>query len=212
MHCFSENTLCRVSPRVHLDTSLLGMSCTWGGNQRYHELYMGRKPTVPGLPEIFHKDTRDVTTFLRERHECHKAAQAAVIKLRELATKAYNNHWSQARKYAKGDFVWVQRKRGGIGNKEGVCWQGPYQVVDYISKDVYLVVGEGTGGPPGPDPLRRLPPPPSLPGFGPEVPDHGRRRRPKEILLDLVEGEKLGFCPMCLYSKYSVFLGEPNSG
>ena len=56
------------------------------------------------------------------------------------------------------------------------------------------------------------PPPPSLPGFGPEVPDHGRRRRPKEILLDLVEGEKLGFCPMCLYSKYSVFLGEPNSG
>ena len=69
-----------------------------------------------------------------------------------------------------------------------------------------------TGGPPGPDPLRRLPPPPSLPGFGPEVPDHGRRRRPKEILLDLVEGEKLGFCPMCLYSKYSVFLGEPNSG
>ena len=56
------------------------------------------------------------------------------------------------------------------------------------------------------------PPPPSLPGFGPEVPDHGRQRRPKQILLDLVEGEKLGFCPMCLYSKYSVFLGEPNSG
>ena len=83
--------------------------------------------------------------------------------------------------------------------------------------------GTYTGGPPGPDPLRRLPPPPSLPapplltidplpGFGPEVPDHGRRRRPKEILLDLVEGEKLGFCPMCLYSKYPVFLGEPNSG
>ena len=55
-------------------------------------------------------------------------------------------------------------------------------------------------------------PPPSLPGFSPEVPDHARRRRPKEILLDLVEGEKLGFCPMCLYSKYSVFSGEPNSG
>ena len=55
-------------------------------------------------------------------------------------------------------------------------------------------------------------PPPPLPGFGPEVPDHGRRRRPSEILLDLVEGEKLGFHPMCLYSKYSVFLGEPNSG
>ena len=49
------------------------------------------------------------------------------------------------------------------------------------------------------------PPPPSLPGFGWEVPDDGRRRRPKEILLDLVEGEKMGFHPMCLYSKYSVF-------
>ena len=49
------------------------------------------------------------------------------------------------------------------------------------------------------------PPPPSLLGFGPEVPDHGRQRRPKEILLDLVEGEKMGFHPMCLYSKYSVF-------
>ena len=48
-------------------------------------------------------------------------------------------------------------------------------------------------------------PPPSLPGFGPEVPDHGRQRRPKEILLDVVEGENLGFHPMCLYSKYSVF-------
>ena len=60
------------------------------------------------------------------------------------------------------------------------------------------------GGAPGPDPLRRLPPP-SLLGFGPEVPDHGRRRRPKEILLDLVEGEKMGFHPMCVYSKYSVF-------
>ena len=49
------------------------------------------------------------------------------------------------------------------------------------------------------------PPPPSLLGFGPEVLDYGRRRRPKEILLDLVEGEKMGFHPMCLYSKYSVF-------
>ena len=54
--------------------------------------------------------------------------------------------------------------------------------------------------------------PPSLLGFGWEVPDHGRQRRPKEILLDLVEGEKMGFHPMCLNSKYSVFLGEPNSG
>ena len=69
----------------------------------------------------------------------------------------------------------------------------------------------GGGGVPGPDPLRRLPPP-SLPGFGVEVPDHGRQRRPKEILLDLVEGEKMGFHPMCLYSKYPAFLGEPNSG
>ena len=48
-------------------------------------------------------------------------------------------------------------------------------------------------------------PPPSLPGFGWKVPDHGRRRRPKEILLDLVQGEKMGFHPMCLYSKCSVF-------
>ena len=55
-----------------------------------------------------------------------------------------------------------------------------------------------TGGAPGPDPLRRPPPPPSLLRSGPEVPDHGRRRRPKEILLGLVEGEKMGFHPMCL--------------
>ena len=73
------------------------------------------------------------------------------------------------------------------------------------------VVARGAAGT-GPFTPTPPPPPPSLPGFGPEVPDHGRRRRPKEILLDLVEGEKLGFCPMCLYSKYSVFLGEPNSG
>ena len=49
------------------------------------------------------------------------------------------------------------------------------------------------------------PPPPSLLTFGWEVPDHGRQRRAKEILLDLVEGEKMGFHPMCLYSKYSLF-------
>ena len=59
---------------------------------------------------------------------------------------------------------------------------------------------EAPGGAPGPDPLRRLPPPPLL-GFGPEVPDHGRQRRPKEILLDLIEGEKMGFHRMCLYSR-----------
>ena len=47
-------------------------------------------------------------------------------------------------------------------------------------------------------------PPPSL-EIGWKVPDHGRQRRPKQILLELVEGEKMGFHPMCLYSKYSVF-------
>ena len=60
------------------------------------------------------------------------------------------------------------------------------------------VVGRVTGGAPGADPLRR-PPPPSLLGFGWKVPDHGRRRRPKEILLDLVKGEKMGFHPTCQY-------------
>ena len=49
-----------------------------------------------------------------------------------------------------------------------------------------------------------LPPPPSL-EIGWKVPDHGRQRRPKEILLELAEGEKMGFHPMYLYSKYSVF-------
>ena len=66
------------------------------------------------------------------------------------------------------------------------------------------------GGDAGTGPF--TPTPSSLPGFGPEVPGHGRQRRPKEILLDLVEDEKMGFHPMCLYSKYSVVLGEPNSG
>ena len=56
-----------------------------------------------------------------------------------------------------------------------------------------------TGGS-GTDPLRRLPPP-SL-EIGWKVPDHGRL---KQILLELVEGEKMGLHPMCLYSKYSVF-------
>ena len=32
------------------------------------------------------------------------------------------------------------------------------------------------------------------------------------ILLELVEGKKMGLHPMCLYSKYSVFSGEPNNG
>ena len=56
------------------------------------------------------------------------------------------------------------------------------------------------------------PAPRSLLGFGPKVPDLGRRRRPKDILLLLVEGEKEGFHPMCLYSKYSTFLAAPTSG
>ena len=60
-----------------------------------------------------------------------------------------------------------------------------------------------TGDSPGPDPLRQLAPPPPL-EIGWKVPDHGCRRRPKENLLDLVEVEKLGFHPMCLYSKHSV--------
>ena len=76
-------------------------------------------------------------------------------------------------------------------------------------------LGTITGGTPAPDPLRRppppSPPPPSL-EIGWKVPDHGRRRRPKEILLDLVQGEKMGFHHMCLYSKCSVFGGQPNSG
>ena len=68
------------------------------------------------------------------------------------------------------------------------------------------------GGAPGPDPLRRPPPPPSSLVFGWEVPDHQRRRRLKEILLEPLEGQKMGFQPMCLYSKYSVFSGERNNG
>ena len=56
-----------------------------------------------------------------------------------------------------------------------------------------------TGGTPAPDPLRRLPPPlppppPSL-ELGWKVPDHERRRRPKEILLHLVRGERVKTFP-----------------
>ena len=54
-------------------------------------------------------------------------------------------------------------------------------------------------------------PPPSL-EIGTEVPDHQRQRRPKANLLEPLEGQKMGFHPMCLYSKYSVFSGEPNDG
>ena len=55
------------------------------------------------------------------------------------------------------------------------------------------------------------PPPPTL-EIGTKVLDHWRQRRLKENLLDLVEGEKMGFHPKWLYSKYSVFSGESNNG
>ena len=44
-------------------------------------------------------------------------------------------------------------------------------------------------------------PPPSLLVFGFEMPDHGRQRRPKEILLELVEGEKWVLNP-CVYTQF----------
>ena len=55
-----------------------------------------------------------------------------------------------------------------------------------------------------------LPPPPLE--IGTEVPDHQRQRRPKANLLEPLDGQKMGFHPMCLYSKYSVFSGESNDG
>ena len=70
-----------------------------------YEPYMAGRPALPELPKIFREDARDVTTFLRERDECHQAAQAAVQKLRELAAKAYNKRSSEACKYGKGDYV-----------------------------------------------------------------------------------------------------------
>ena len=48
-------------------------------------------------------------------------------------------------------------------------------------------------------------PPPSL-EIGWKVPHHGRQRRPKEILLDLVEGEKNGFPPHVSILKILSFL------
>ena len=48
--------------------------------------------------------------------------------------------------------------------------------------------------------------------IGTEVPDHQRQRRPKANLLEPLEGQKMGFQPMCLYSKYSVFLAERTYG
>ena len=110
-----------------------------------YELYMGRKPPIPGLPKEDQEDTRDVTEFLRQRRKMHKAAQAVATKLQDLAAKAYNQRRGRARQYEKGDYVWIQRRRGGIGNKEGTYWQGPYKVADFISQDVYVVVGDRGG-------------------------------------------------------------------
>ena len=50
------------------------------------------------------------------------------------------------------------------------------------------------GGLAGTRPFMPTPPPPLE--IGRKVPDHGRRRRPKQILLEFVEGEKMGFHPM----------------
>ena len=70
------------------------------------------------------------------------------------------------------------------------------------------------GGSPGPGPLRRIPPPlpPPTLEIGTEVPDHQRQKHPEANLLEPLEGQKMGFHPMCLYSKYSIFSGEPNYG
>ena len=47
-------------------------------------------------------------------------------------------------------------------------------------------------------------PPPSL-EIGWKVPDHGRQRRPKQILLELVEVEKVGFHPVSILKILSFF-------
>ena len=44
------------------------------------------------------------------------------------------------------------------------------------------------------------------------VPDHWCQRRREEISFDVALGKKLGFHPMCLYSIYSEFSGEFDSG
>ena len=82
----------------------------------------------------------------------------------------------------------------------------------FLGMGILSMSASAPGGLPGPAPLRRLPPPHPTLEIGTEVPDHQRQRRPKANLLDLVKGQKMGFHPMCLYSKYSVFSGEPNDG
>ena len=66
-----------------------------------------------------------------------------------------------------------------------------------LPRGLYWASPHGGGGA-GTGPFTPTPPPPSLLGFGWEV-------RPKENLLDLVEGEKMGFHFMYLYSKYCFF-------
>ena len=83
-------------------------------------------------------------------------------------------------------------------------------LLDFLVSKGLLATG---GGAPGPDPLRRPPPPHPPPCWFLA----GKCRTmgaegPKEILLELVEGEKMGFQPMCPYSNYSGFSGEPNNG
>ena len=72
---------------------------------------------------------------------------------------------------------------------------------------IVQATGGGVAGPGSFTPT----PPPSL-EIGTDVPDHQRQRRPKANLLEPLEDQKMGFHPMCLYSKYSVFSGEPNDG
>ena len=85
----------------------------------------------------------------------------------------------------------------------------PFLIFVYILLFMSSCTVEGL---PGLDPLCRPPPHPLPIAFGWEVSDHGRQMRGKEILLELVESEKMGFQPIFLYSKYSVFPRETNNG
>ena len=67
-------------------------------------------------------------------------------------------------------------------------------------------LGTGGGGGAGTGPFTPTPPPPPCWILAGKCQTMGAERRPKEILLEL---EKMGFHPMCLYSKYSVFEENP---